>query len=765
MSERPASYRRLWGLFAFVVLASFAVLGGYGFRIASEAPPVPDKVYAGGKLLFDGDLIRRGQNVWQSLGGQQVGTVWGHGAYVAPDWSADWLHRELTFILDRWARDGGAGGYAALPAEGQASLRARLKQLIRTNTYDPATGTLTLAPVRAEAFTANAAHYADVFGKGKPEYAIPAGALTDPEDQRALAAFFFWTAWACATDRPGQDISYTQNWPHEPLIDNRPTADAVIWSVLSFVLLLAGVGAMVWYFAAQPRDEDETRAVPAHDPLLGYAPTPSQKATLKFFFVVGALLVLQMGMGVLTAHYGVEGSGFYGFPLDQVLPYAVTRTWHTQLGIFWIATAWLATGLYVAPAVGGGEPRGQRLLVNLLFAALLLIVLGSLAGEWLSVKQLLPGDLWFWVGHQGYEYVELGRLWQLLLLVGLFLWLFLMGRALWPALRRPGEHRSLLVLFLISSLAIALFYAAGLGIWKHTHLAMAEYWRWWVVHLWVEGFFEVFATVVIAFLFSRLQLIRTRTATTAALFSTCVFLSGGIIGTFHHLYFAGTPAVVMALGAVFSALEVVPLVLIGVEAWENLRLAKVRAWVGGYRWAIYFFVAVAFWNMVGAGLFGFMINPPVALYYMQGLNTTPVHGHTALFGVYGMLGLGLMLFCIRGLMPGKEWRTGAIRVSFWAINGGLLLMVLLSLLPVGLMQTWAAVEHGTWYARSPEFLQTPTMNVLRWLRVPGDTIFALGVLALGWFKLGLLTGRSFAPEAGEVPAGQLTAEREPVAAP
>jgi nitric oxide reductase subunit B len=473
MSERPASYKRLWVLFAFVVLASFAVLGGFGFRIASEAPPIPEKVVAGDKVRFDGDVIRKGQNVWQSLGGQEIGTVWGHGAYVAPDWSADWLHRELTFILDRWARDKGAKEYRSLASEEQAALRARLKSLIRTNTYDSATGTLTLAPIRAEAFEANAAHYADVFGKGRPEYAIPAGTLTDPEKQRAMSAFFFWTSWACATNRPGLDITYTQNWPHEPLIDNTPTADAVIWSVLSFVLLLAGVGSMVWYFAAQSGGEEDTRAVPARDPLLGYQPTPSQKATLKYFFIVGALLVLQIGLGVVTAHYGVEGSGFYGIPLDQILPYVVTRTWHTQLGIFWIATAWLATGLYVAPAVGGGgEPRGQRLLVNVLFGALLVIVLGSLAGEWASAKQLLPGDAWFWIGHQGYEYVDLGRLWQLLLLVGLFLWLFLMGRALWPALWRPGEHRSLLVLFLISSLAIALFYAAGLGIWKHTCVSL-----------------------------------------------------------------------------------------------------------------------------------------------------------------------------------------------------------------------------------------------------------------------------------------------------
>ena len=764
MSVPAGSYGRLWALFAFVVLASFAVLGGYGFRIASEAPPIPKEVYVGDRLLFDGALIQEGQNVWQSLGGQQMGSIWGHGAYIAPDWSADYLHRELVFILDAWARERGAKDFASLDAEQQGGLRAKLKEMVRANTFDPATGRLTIDPLRGQAYEENAQHYADVFANGRTEYAIAKGTLTDEKRQRAMAAFFFWTAWSCATNRPGLEISYTQNWPHEPLIDNVPTADAVIWSVVSFVLLLAGVGAMVWYFGSLGAEAPQHEAIPPHDPLLGYSPTPSQHATLKYFFVVGALLVLQITLGVVTAHYGVEGSEFYGIPIDGILPYVVTRTWHVQIGVFWIATAWLATGLYVAPAVGGGEPKGQKLLVNVLFGALLVIVVGSLIGEWLSAKQFLGGDLWFWIGHQGYEYVDLGRVWQLLLLVGLFLWLFLMVRALLPALRRPGGHRSLLVLFLISSLAIAGFYGAGLGIWKHTHLAMAEYWRWWVVHLWVEGFFEVFATVVIAFLLSRLGLVETSRATAAALFSTCIFLSGGIIGTFHHLYFSGTPSVVMALGAVFSALEVVPLVLIGIEAWENLRLAGVRQWVSGYRWAIYFFVAVAFWNLVGAGLFGFMINPPIALYYMQGLNTTPVHGHTALFGVYGMLGLGLMLFCVRGLMPGKEWRTLPIAISFWAINIGLMLMVVLSLLPVGLMQTWAAVEHGTWYARSGEFLQTPLMQTLRWWRIPGDTIFAIGVLAMGWFKLGLLTGHSFKKTAEEVEAGDLVG-RGRVAAP
>jgi nitric oxide reductase subunit B len=370
---------------------------------------------------------------------------------------------------------------------------------------------------------------------------------------------------------------------------------------------------------------------------------------------------------------------------------------------------------------------------------------GSLAGEWMSIQHKL-GNLWFWFGTQGYEYVDLGRFWQILLFIGLAFWLWLMWRGLRPALGKRDASHSLLTMFLISSIAIPLFYAAGLMYGQRSNLVTAEYWRWWVVHLWVEGFFEVFATVVIAFLFTRLKLLSVTTATRAVLFSTVIFLSGGIIGTFHHLYFTGASSVVLALGSVFSALEVVPLVLVGFEAWENIRLSRgttESAWISAYKWPIYFFVAVAFWNFVGAGLFGFMINPPVALYYVQGVNLTPVHGHTALFGVYGMLGLGLMLFCLRALRPGLKWRDRPLSIAFWSINAGLALMVLLSMLPVGLMQAWASVEYGTWYARSAEFLQTPVLTRLRWMRMFGDTLFAFGALVLGWFVLGLVTGRSF----------------------
>ena len=749
---KPRSYRKLWLALASVIALSFAVLGYFGSEIYRQAPPVPKRVVTtDGTVLFTGQDIRDGQNVWQSMGGQQVGTIWGHGSYVAPDWSADWLHREATWLLERWAQQSGCKSYAEADAEAQAVFRQRLKQELRSNTYQAESGDLVVSPVRAEAIQAVSAHYASLFGNDsglkdlRKAYAIPANSIKTPERQRLMNSFLFWAAWACAANRPGSAISYTQNWPPEPLIDNRPTGSIVLWSIVSFVVLLAGVGAMVWYFAVQRhKGEEEPAEVPQRDPLLALNATPSMRAVLKYFWIVAALIVVQVGLGAVTAHYGVEGDGFYGIPLSKWVPYSVARTWHTQLGIFWIATAWLATGLFVAPAVSGYEPKGQRLGVNFLFGCLLVIVVGSLAGEWMGVQQKLGLVSNFWFGHQGYEYVDLGRFWQIFLFVGLFLWLFLMVRALWPALRNPGPNRHLLALFVVASAAIGMFYGAGLMWGRQTHLAMAEYWRWWVIHLWVEGFFEVFATVVIAFLFTRMGLLRVGSATTAVIFSTVVFLGGGILGTMHHLYFSGTPTAVLALGATFSALEIVPLVLIGFEGYENLTLSRARPWVAAYRWPILFFVAVAFWNLVGAGLFGFLINPPIALYYMQGLNTTPVHGHTALFGVYGMLGIGLMLFCLRGLSRQGEWKTRMLSFSFWSINVGLALMVLISVLPVGLLQTWASVEHGMWYARSAEFMQTPLMDKLRWLRVIGDTIFALGALGLGWFVLGLQTGWSYA---------------------
>ncbi|MEW5842777.1 MAG: nitric-oxide reductase large subunit [Bacteroidota bacterium] len=729
--------KKYWIAFTVVIVVSFSVLGWIGVKIYQQAPPIPEKVVTSdGQTVFSKKDIEEGQNIWQALGGMEVGTVWGHGSYVAPDWTADWLHREAMFVLNYWSQSQFKTAYSDLGNEEQAALKSRLQKMFRRNTYDEAGKVITIDPVREKAIENNVKYFSDVFSNGRDAYAIRKNSLSDPEKLRKLSAFFFWTSWAASTNRPNDEITYTNNWPHEELVANNPTGEAVVWTGVSIILLLAGIGGMIWYNGSQEK-EKPYGDVPANDPLLGSVLTPSQKAVIKYFWVVTGLFLLQIVMGVITAHYGVEGNGFYGIPLSKILPYSITRTWHNQLGIFWIATAWLASGLYIGPAVSGVEPKYQRLGVNVLFGALLIVVLGSMFGEWLSVMNKMSDSNWFLFGHSGYEYIDLGRFFQIALFIGLLLWLVLMVRAIKPALKNNSDQKQILSLFLVSTVAIALFYGAALMYGKHTNLSIAEYWRWWVVHLWVEGFFEVFATVVIAFLFARLKLISLKTTARATLLASTIFLSGGIIGTLHHLYFSGTPMIALALGSVFSALEVVPLIFVGYEAWENIRLSKSKDWVQKYKWPIHFFVAVAFWNMLGAGLFGFMINPPIALYYMQGLNTTPVHGHAALFGVYGMLGIGLMLFTLRAIRPDIEWNEKPLKFSFWAINFGLFAMVTFSLLPVGLMQTWASVKYGYWYARSSEFLQTPLMDTLRWTRAFGDTIFAIGAVVLVVFILNL----------------------------
>ena len=741
--------KKLWYALATVILVSFGVLGFFGVEIFRTMPPFPKQVVTtDGKVLFEGQDIKDGQNVWQSIGGQTVGSIWGHGAYIAPDWNADYLHRESEVMLRKLAERDGLD-YKTLSEADKAKYQVLLREELRKNTYDPATGIITYSPLRAEAAREVGEHYTKLFlgtdespeyAKLRSDYALRGKSLEDPAKMAKMNAFFAWTSWVCVTDRPGSDVSYTNNWPHDPTIGNIAPTSLHLWSGFSVLMLLAAVGILVYYYA-QSKEEEEG-PMPASDPLRGMKPTASMRATLKYIWIVSALMLVQMVLGAITAHYGVEGDALFSLPIQDFLPQAVSRSWHVQLAILWIATSWLATGLYIAPAVAGAEPKYQALGVNVLFGALIFVVVGSLVGQWMGVMQKLGLIENFWLGHQGYEYVELGRMWQILLLVGLILWLFLMIRALIPALKHKDENRHLLTLFIIASLAIAFFYAAGLMYGRQTHMAIAEYWRWWVVHLWVEGFFEVFATVVAAFLFCRLGLLRIQSATISVLFSTIIFLSGGILGTFHHLYFSATPTGVLALGATFSALEIVPLVLIGMEAYHNYKLSKATKWIEDYKWPIYCFIAMCFWNFLGAGIFGFAINPPIALYYLQGLNTTAVHGHAALFGVYGILGIGLMLFCLRGLYPDYKWNDKLIGTAFWMINIGLFLMVTVSVLPIGILQAHESITNAYWSARSADFLQQPFMQVIRWLRMPGDLLLGTGELLLVVFIFGLQFGWS-----------------------
>ncbi|HWW66037.1 MAG TPA: nitric-oxide reductase large subunit [Sphingomonadaceae bacterium] len=749
-------YRKLWWALIAVLTVTFTILGLSGVEIYRKAPPVPAQVVtASGKVLMTRDDIMAGQTAWQSMGGMQLGSIWGHGAYQAPDWSADWLHRELMAWLGLAAHETYGQAFDTLDVEQKAALTYRLKEEYRHNSYDAATGVITVSDRRARAMALTADHYERLYGNDpalramRGHYAMKEGTLPDPAKRAALTDFFFWTAWAASTERPGTAATYTNNWPPEPLIGNHPTPENILWSLACVVILVAGVGTLIWGWAFLRRHDDSPLVAAEEDPLT-LVLTPSQKALGKYLFVVLALFIFQIFIGGFTAHYTVEGQSFYGIDVSQWFPYALTRTWHVQSALLWIATAFLAAGLFLAPLIHGGDPKYQKLGVDILFWALILIVAGSFIGNYLSIAQVMPAGLGFWLGQQGYEYLDLGRVWQLALFGGLLFWLALMLRCMLPALRNGEGDKSLLALLTVSTIAIGLFYGSGLFYGEHTNITVMEYWRWWVVHLWVEGIFEVFATAAIAFIFASMGLVSRQIATAASLASASLFMVGGVPGTFHHLYFSGTTTPILAVGAAFSALEVVPLIVLGYEAWEHWSLRDRAPWMRAVRWPLMCFVAVAFWNMLGAGVFGFMINTPIALFYLQGLNTTAVHAHAALFGVYGFLALGFTLLVLRYIRPQIAFNERLMRIGFWGLNAGLVLMIFTSLLPVGLFQFEASVTTGMWYARSDTFLQQGFLKTLRWIRTFGDVVFIIGAIAVAWqvVILGLWRKGARRPPAG-----------------
>lgn len=734
------SYKKLWFSLIAILIICFSILGYYGVEIYRNVPPIPGQVVSAESktVIMTKEDVLLGQSAWQSVGGMQVGSIWGHGAYQAPDWTADWLHRELIAWLALAAQEEYGMKFEQLSADQQAVLKARLVTEYRTNTYDQVSDSVVVSERRVKAMQETSNYYRLLFGEdpslnsSRESFAMKQNTLPDATKREKLGHFFFWTAWAAATERPSHDVTYTNNWPHEPLIKNVPSAENIVWSVISVIILIAGVGLLVWGWAFL-RNQEEDKTVPGtRDPIKQQVLTPSQKALAKYCFLVGALFTVQMFLGGAVAHYTVEGQTFYGIELSKWLPYSLLRTWHIQSAILWIATAFLTAGLFLAPIVNGGkDPKGQKLGVNILFIALLIVTVGSFSGNYLAIANKMPDHLNFWLGHQGYEYLDLGRLWQIALFLGILFWLGLMMRGIMSALRAPGD-KHLLILFTASVVAIGLFYGAGLFYGERTHISVMEYWRWWVVHLWVEGFFEVFATAALAFIFSSMGLVSLRLATAATLASASLFMLGGIPGTFHHLYFSGTTTPVMAVGAVFSALEVVPLVVLGHEAWEHWNMKNKAPWMEQLRWPIMCFVAVAFWNMIGAGVFGFLINPPLALYYLQGLNTTPLHAHAALFGVYGFLSLGFILLVLRYIRPDMPFNDRLMKSGFCLLNIGLVLMIFTSLLPIGIYQFHASISEGLWYARSEGFMQQDFLETLRWIRTIGDVVFIMGGLAVVW---------------------------------
>ncbi len=724
LAPRPSRVDRGLRLtLAGVVLAAVAVLAYGTVRAVDAAPPIPDRaVSTSGELVYSHQDVVGGKAVFQRAGLMDFGSLYGNGAYFGPDWGTDYLHRQAAILDDLAAQRVGLGSFDAAGPQQRQAIRDAVNADLRTNRFSD--GRLTLTADQASAHARLVTEYTTLFRAGDADLGLAPNTVSDPEQARQLTAFFSWVAWTSVATRPGEHYSYTNNWPYEPGVGNVPTGSLWLWTWLSLAIaVLVAFGVLV---VNRRLVAGHTAHAPDVPPLPDQVPlTPSQRATGKWFLLVPALLVAQGLVGSVLAHYFADRRSFFGLDLTGLLPYQVGHAWHIQLAIAWVAAAWLAAGLFLGPLVGRREPRRQKLLANLLWAAVVVVVVGSLIGIYAGVKSSGAGRAWWWFGDQGLEYLQLGRAFQIALFVGLLIWAALLARAFWPALRarRWGSVEGLL---LTSGVGIGVVYVFGmLPVSEPLQSAtMTDYWRWWVVHLWVEGMFEFFTVAVIGYAVLSMGLLSRTFVERTVLLELILVFGSGIIGTGHHFYWVGDPAVWLSLGAMFGLFEVIPLLVMMVRAWREYRAVHAAGQRFPQRTAFAFFTSAAVWNLLGAGLLGGILNPPIVNYYEHGQFLTLAHAHASMFGTFGLLALGLMYLALRGVTVADWWSDRRPAWVLRAFNAAIVLWLVLNVLPIGIAQYVTAARDGYWQARSLDFYDHWT--VVQWLRIVGDAAFLAG---------------------------------------
>ncbi|MGH7059232.1 MAG: nitric-oxide reductase large subunit, partial [Stellaceae bacterium] len=689
-----------WLLLATAV-ATFGLLGWATEVTYRTAPPQPDRfLSADGSVLMSAADIIAGKAAFQQADLMDYGSLYGMGSYFGEDYTAQYLARLGTLTRDNIAQAQYRQPFAALDPARQAAAAAAMRQMLQQ--VDLTRGEVTLPAPLAAAVAALKSEITQGLLRNDFIHGWTRAYSLDQADAAATAEFILYSALTTVARRPRSDASWTQNWPYEPLVGNTPTTATFLWTWLSFCFTFFCFGLVLFVYHRYLADPDRA----AMDPVLaGFRPlTPSQRKVGKYFLVVAALLLVQIAAGAVMGHYYADRVSFYGIHLDDILPFNFWRSVHIQAPIVWIGLSWIAAALFLAPAISGGEARGQGALVDLLFWATLVVVGGALLGDYLGIMGIIRRG-WFWFGNQGLSYIELGRFWQIGFFLALIFWSVLVLRALWPtgtalsqATRQFWTGRIRLEhLIWASTVNIALLYVFGMvpltGINKS--FTITDFWRWWVVHLWVEQSFEFFAAAVSAYLLMAVGLVSRLLAERAVYFELILIFLGGVIGTGHHLYWAGGPGMWIPMGSMFSFIEVLPLVLLILEAMHHHDLITTH---GEFKYglAYTYIIGAAFWNFVGAGVFGGgTLNAPLINYYEHGTFLTLNHAHTALFGAFGLLGIGLIYFCLRYAAADQvKFSDRAGLWAFWLYNAGLVLWIALNFFPIGWAQLDAVYERG-----------------------------------------------------------------------
>ncbi len=562
-------------------------------------------------------------------------------------------------------------------------------------------------------------------------------------------------------EQPGEfyAYSYTHNWPYDPAAGNLPHGGLVLWSVVGTIVVILAIGLIFYLYGKMDReaifDQEQDRLPPfaTTDIVVHFKPTPTQRAMYKFFAVAALLFLVQVLAGFLTISDFVGLFSRFGFEVSETIPPTVSRAWHTQISILWIAVCWFAATIWVLPLICRPEPRGQLGWINMLFWMLVFVAVGGAAGIQLNVKGAL-GDggtatsalLKQWIGSSGWEFLQLALLYHIVLYAAFVLWLIIVVRGLWPALKQR-QTWSLPNWMVYAIVGIIFMFTASFMTAASDNFAVADFWRWCTVHMWVEAFFELFTTIIVAYFLYLMGFVSHRVAARVVYLGAVLFLGSGMIGISHNFYWNAKSMETIALGASFSSLQIAPLVLLTIEAWRfrhmpESTIYKLRQQGGkqatfGLGVAFLFLVGVNFWNFVGAGVMGFSLNLPIVNYYQHGTYLTVNHAHAALFGVYGNLAIAAMLFCGRWNIQPDRWSPRLLKCSFWSLNIGILLMVVMDLFPVGVHQLSVAMgEQGYAYSRSNAYLHGDVFQTYTWLRAPGALLFFFfGVLPLVYFMV------------------------------
>ena len=730
-----------WLPLLVIFVISIVGVTNIGVHTYTEAPPIPVYISSKNEIIFSREDVLKGQAVFQKYALMEYGSMFGDGANRGPDFTAEALHLMSLYMNQYYSsKQHDKENESVL----QMGIGEQVKAEIKHNRYSANSNTVTLTDAQINAAHKLVNYYTDKFTDASAEGAFkPVNYISNRVELRQLTAFFFWGAWVCGVERPGKQYSYTHNWPYDPAAGNVPSAAIVLWSIVGSMGLILGLGLVLYYHGKLEGLNDKTYTSKAQpfmtsDEVQHFQPNVIQKATYKYFYVAILLFGVQVLAGILTVHDFVGLVKFFGFNISKPLPITITRSWHVQLSLLWISACWIGASFFMMSLVCTRQPKGQVKLINTIFWLTVLLVAGSFAGIFLGPHGLLTN--WYWLGNQGWEYVELGKLWQSVLGIVFVIWAITLYRGIKPVMKikQPWALPNWLV---YASFSIIFLLVSGFIATPNTNFVIADFWRWMVVHMWAEAFFEVFTTVLIGYFMVVMGLVSRQAAIRVIYLATLLFLGSGLLGISHNFYWNAKPVGTMALGAVFSTLQVIPLVLLTLEAWRFSKLPKVlerdqRAYGKrfGFSEVFLFLVGVNFWNFFGAGVMGFIINLPIANYYEHGTYLTVNHGHAALMGVYGNLALAAVLFCCQLLFKVDWWKPRIIKTAFWSINLGLLLMVLLDLFPAGIWQFKTVTEKGLWYARSNAFIESNGFQTLTWLRIVGGSLFTLGGVApLVWF--------------------------------